>query len=246
MTLDEFVRRVDGFDGLGPTDKLRLFAWFLQRQQGMERFQISDLANCFDEIHVNKPANINQLATQLVGKDLLKDRQGLRSAKSLLDRCDAQYGQQARTVALHEMLASLPLQLPAQAESEYLDEALKCLRATAYRAAIVMTWNVAYDHLLTVIVRRELQRFNQALSQPNVLGGKKSAITTREDFQKWKEFEVLEACRLAGITSKEVAKVLTEKLDKRNSAAHPSGSSFDQIMAEAFITDLVKNAILKL
>jgi hypothetical protein len=246
MTLDEFIRQVEGFDERGPTEKIRLFAWYLQRHRHMDRFQTSEIGSCFDEVHISKPANLSQLITQLLNKDLLKDKSGLRASKSLLDKHDVRYGDSARTIALHEVLSRLPSQLSVSAESEYLEEALKCLRATAYRAAIVMAWNVAYDHLLTVIMTRELQRYNQAVGQPNVLGGKKSPVSSREDFQKWKESEVLEVCRLSGITSKEVAKVLAEKLEKRNSAAHPSGSTFDQIMAEAFITDLVKNAVLKL
>jgi hypothetical protein len=40
--------------------------------------------------------------------------------------------------------------------------------------------------------------------------------------------------------------MLDEKLDKRNSAAHPSDLVFGQAQAEAFIDDIVQNVVLKL
>jgi hypothetical protein len=38
-----------------------------------------------------------------------------------------------------------------EAERLFLTEAISCLRAKAFRATIVMTWNLAYDHLLNWI-----------------------------------------------------------------------------------------------
>src|SRR5262249_39774384 len=127
---------------------------------------------------------------------------------------------------------------------EYLQEALTCFRNRAFRAAVVMTWNVTYDHLVTTLVAKHLQAFNQQLA--GMFGGKKKSVGSRDDFQRLKESEVVEVANAAGLISKEVAKVLGEKLDKRNSAAHPSGSKIDKLQAEAYISDLINNAMLKL
>ena len=246
MKLQEFVGAVENYDRLGPTDKVRVFAWHIHRHQGQDRFQTGDFTRCFELLHEHTPPNLSQLVSQLGGKDFIKDAKGYRVAKPLLDKFDALYGQRAQTVHVHKLLAELPSKLSSAAQGEYLEEALKCFRVEAYRAAVVMTWNVAYDHLLSVISDKRLTEFNAALKLPYVFGGKKPAVTAREDFQKWQENDVLEACRLGSLTSKEVSKVLKEKLDKRNSAAHPSGSTFDQMQAEAYISDLIQNAVLKI
>ena len=126
---------------------------------------------------------------------------------------------------------------------EYLEEALVCFRHAAFRASIVMTWNVTYAHLVTIVVANHLVRFNTQMS--TMFGGRKKPVASVEDFQKLKESEVIDVCNAAGLVSKEVAKVLVDKLDKRNTAAHPSGASVDKLQAEAFISDLVKNALLQ-
>ena len=246
MKLEDFVRAVEKYDQLGPTDKIRVFAWHLHRHRGLERFRTSHLTQCFEDLHEHRPANLAQLVTQLDGKDFIKDPKGYRAARPLLDKFDALHGKRVQTVHVHKLLEELPAKLNSAAKSDYLAEALKCFRVEAYRAAIVMTWNVAYDHLLTTIIDKRLADFNAALKLPNVFGGKKPAVTAREDFQRWQEADVLEACRLGGLTSKEVSKVLKDKLEKRNSAAHPSGSTVDQMQAEAYISDLINNAVLKI
>jgi hypothetical protein len=73
-----------------------------------------------------------------------------------------------------------------------------------------------------------------------------STISKKEDFAELKESQVLQVAKSAGIVSSNVHKVLKEKLEKRNMAAHPSGIHFTQLTAEEFITDLVENAVVKL
>jgi hypothetical protein len=48
------------------------------------------------------------------------------------------------------------------------------------------------------------------------------------------------------VFSKHVNKVLEDRLEKRNSAAHPSGAVVTKMNAEDYITDLVNNALLTL
>ena len=57
-----------------------------------------------------------------------------------------------------------------------MTEALTCYRDRAFRATIVMTWNLAYDHLLNWIMANHLARFNAAISvrYPKWLFRKKS------------------------------------------------------------------------
>ena len=152
------------------------------------------------------------------------------------------------TVLVDQLLSSLPAEANqgAPGSRTTMNEALAiCFRHKAFRAAIeLMTWNVAYDHLLSVVVATKLAAFNMAQAS-TMFGGKKKPIATREDFQRMQESDVIDVCNAGRLVSKEVAKVLNDKLEKRNSAAHPSGSTFNKLQAEEFITDLVNNAILK-
>jgi len=143
------------------------------------------------------------------------------------------------------VLRELPSKLIVPVEKAYLDEALRCFRHDAVRAAIVMTWNLAYAHLCNVILVKHLPAFNTQLplSFPRA---EISTIATRDDFEALKESQVLQVAKSANIISGSVHKILKEKLDRRNIAAHPSNVVIRPETAEEFILDLVQNVVLKL
>jgi hypothetical protein len=244
VTLGELVRRVEKFDETGPTDRVRLFAWYLLRQARQERFGVPDIAKCFDDLHLHRPTNVRQLVVQLQGRDFIKDRLGLRGAKEFLERFDGLYLERHETLEVEKLLVDLPARLPSSVQKMYLEEAVTCFRAKAFRAAVVMTWNVAYDHLVETIATKHLSAFNSHAPAAGV--GKVKLIANRLDFQRWQESDVIKVANTAAIITKEVAKVFAEKLGKRNSAAHPSGSTFNKLQTEEFISDLIENAMLKL
>jgi hypothetical protein len=94
-------------------------------------------------------------------KELLRDKGGYCLEHSLRERMTAKYGQRKITVQVTKMLTDLPARVPDVAEREFLDEALICYRSGAFRAAIVMTWNLAFDHLLNFILKHHLAGFNK-------------------------------------------------------------------------------------
>jgi hypothetical protein len=71
-------------------------------------------------------------------------------------------------------------------------------------------------------------------------------MNTYDDFSSLKEFVVIDICKRENIINHNVAKILFEKLDKRNAAAHPSTVKIGQLQAENFIDELVKNVVLAL
>ena len=107
-----------------------------------------------------------------------------------------------------------------------------------------MTWNLAFDHLCSVILSKHLAAFNTQLTK-TYPKAKPSSIAARDDFGAFKESEVLQVAKSANIISNSIHKVLKEKLDRRNVAAHPSGVSIAPQTAEEFIIDLVNNVVLK-
>jgi hypothetical protein len=130
-------------------------------------------------------------------------------------------------------------------EKTYLDEAFKCYSCGAYRAAIVMCWNLAFYHLCNFILYPpKLAKFNQELQNryPKAL----KAISTLDDFSRVKESDILELCNAANLISKNQHKILKAKLDIRNTAAHPSSIVISELTVEEFIKDLIENVVLKL
>ncbi|MGB2714438.1 MAG: hypothetical protein WBC51_09690 [Vicinamibacterales bacterium] len=221
-------------------------AWHVHVHQGRDRFSVADLKECYDTLHAVQPSNISQLLAALANKstrEVLRDGRGYYLERKLREKLDARYGNRAATIVVHELLRQLPAKLSDAAERDFLDEAIRCFRTQAFRAAIVMSWNLAYDHLCVHIIKNRLSDFNTALPKRV---GKATPITTQDELTELKESQVLDVCRTAHITSGNVGKVLAEKLTKRNLAAHPSGISFNQLQAEEYITDLVNNAVLKI
>jgi hypothetical protein len=110
-----------------------------------------------------------------------------------------------------------------------------------------MAWNLAFDHLLTWILSdsNRTATFNSGMHKrfPKKLG---LVIAGKEDFEELKESEVLQVCASASLFSKNMGRILEEKLKKRNMAAHPSSVEVQRSQAEDVITDLTNNIILKL
>jgi hypothetical protein len=146
-----------------------------------------------------------------------------------------------------KLLADLPARVPNLAQKTFLDEALKCYRVQAFRACIVMTWNLAYDHVQNWLLAdpARLSRFNAAIAKRN---SKKAAlvVTQYDDFEDLKEREVIDICNIANLINSSVYKILVAKLDRRNMAAHPSSIIVVQAQADDVVTDLVNNVVLSL
>jgi hypothetical protein len=233
-------------------DQIRYFAWYIHRDQGKHTFSSSDIAKCYDELALRKPTSIGPFLTQMCdgkAKQMLRTREGYRLERATLEQLDSKFGTRSITIQVTKLLEELPGRVPDIAEREFLKEALICYRHGAFRAAIVMSWNLAFDHLLHFVLRHHLSAFNS--QWPKVfpkqhLKARVQQIATRDDFSELKESEVLTICKSAAIITADIYRILDEKLGKRNSAAHPSTITIGQIQVEGVIDDLVNNVVLRL
>jgi hypothetical protein len=252
MELSQVIVSIENLPQWQHAEKIRFFAWYLHSHRAREHFSPADILACYDQIHLDKPANIHQSLAQMLSKrprDLLKGTDGYRLEKRIRDNFEAKYGRRQSAISIDKLLLELPNKIPNIGEREFLDEALRCFQAGAFRAAVVMCWNLAFDHLCNFILQHHLSSFNQQWPirfKKHHEQAKIPAVSKRDDFAEFKEFDVIDICRSAGFLSADVCKVLREKLDKRNSAAHPSGVVISQLQAEGFIDDLVRNVVLKL
>jgi hypothetical protein len=252
MKLAEFIPTVSGFSKWSHADKIRLFAWFLHSKRGRDRFKAADITACYAELHMTPPSSVSPFLTQMEkgkSKEVLRNAKGYALESSVREKYETKYGQRVMAVTVDKLLLDLPSQVPNLAERTFLDETIKCYRAGAFRATIVMAWNLAYHHLCDYVLRKHLAAFNAQWPKSFAkrhAGARVSAVVKHDDFAELKESEVIQICRTAAIISGDLFKVLNEKLDKRNSAAHPSNIVIHMQTAEEFILDLITNGVVKL
>jgi hypothetical protein len=248
--LEEFVSGISGFPSWKDADKIRFFCWFIHSKQGRERFSPADIRKCYDVLSLQKPTDVNPYLAQMLTrkpKEVLRDSRGYALEKRLKDSFEAKYGQREATAKADKLLLELSAKIPDLAERSFLNEAVICFRYKAFRAAIVMTWNLGYDHLCGYILNEagRLSDFNAQLPR-SFQRARIAVVNKRDDFGELKESEVLQVCRSANIITSDVFKILKEKLDKRNTAAHPSIVVIAPHTAEEYIIDLITNVVLKL
>jgi hypothetical protein len=250
MELQQFVAHVKGFAGLSHPEKITHFVWYLHAHGGQDRVDQSAVRECYVMSHVPAP-NLSKEFSRLLERRpavLLKDSRGYRLALHARSGLDEEYAIPETTVVVSRLLSDLSGKIPDDAERLFLSEALKCYRATAFRAAIVMTWNLAYDHVLNWLLGDvgRLSAFNARIA--GRIGAKRAAaltVATREEFEELKEGEVLDIAS-ALLPSTNIKRILDGELAKRNMAAHPSLIEIDRPQADEAIFSLVSNVVLKL
>ena len=163
---------------------------------------------------------------------------------------DRLYKEHDITLSVRQMVKDLITQIPELEEKDIFDEAMICLRHNAGRAAEIMVWNISMYHLYRFILKHHLDDFNNRIPTRYPKKWKASdmpLIKKYDDFgDEMSEREVLEVASSAGIINGDIFKVCKNRLDQRNSAAHPSTLRVTQVQAEGFIDDLIRNVVLQL
>jgi hypothetical protein len=247
--LRSFVAGVAGFAHLGHANYVRLFAWLQHFLYNRDRFTTGDINWCYKALSY-QPGNTSDYLSRMIGKELLKDSRGYYCEGRFKADYDDRYGEHEITLNVRQMVKDLVTLLPDLAEQDIMKEALICLRHNAGRAAVVMVWNVAFYHLCQYVLTHKLPEFNNRLPIRYPKKWKAAdmpLIQNYDDFgDEMSEREVVEVCNSAGIVTGAMYKVYVEKLNARNSAAHPSTSHITQVQAEGFIDGLIRNTVLLL
>lgn len=216
----------------------------------MVQLRPRDLRACYEKLHLAAPPSLGGYLENLRRrKEILKNSSGYRLEGRVREVFNERYGARTITVQVTKLLVDLPARISDLRDRTYLDEALICYKNGAFRAAVVMTWNLAYHHLCDLILRRRLTEFNQHWRNTHPGHHKKGlrTIAEMEDLAEGlKESEVISICRAGSIITKDIYAILTEKLRRRNAAAHPSDVTISQLEAEEFIHNIVENVVLKL
>jgi hypothetical protein len=120
-----------------------------------------DIKQCYDGLHEQAPGSFSGYFKNLVSQQiLLKSKAGYRLAGPVRDALAAEFAPSGHRIAVTNLLRDLPARIPDLAERTFLDETLTCYEHTAFRASVVMAWNLAYHHLCDFVIRNRLADFN--------------------------------------------------------------------------------------
>lgn len=246
--LHEFTGSVSGFHSKSAVDQLLLLGWFIEAVEGKPCFTPLDIRTAFQKAGI-EPPNVSQYLDRLKNKkppQVVKSGSGFRLAGTVRRSMDSKVGGNPSIIAVSKLLSELPAKVPNVAERDFLNEALSCYKVKAYRAAIVMAWNLAYDHLMGWLLAdaARLDQLNDRIKKrfPKLT----VVVAVRDDFDELKESQLIEACRTARLLNKNMVEILESKLKRRNTVAHPSTVVVTQAQADDTITDLVNNVVLAL
>lgn len=136
--------------------------------------------------------------------------------------------------AITESLKKIPDGLPQLTDSQLhlVSETIRCLESGAYRAAIVMAWNFAFDYVRDWSFKNHLPVFNQTLTTKYLTkrGGQQQAVYA--PIQQYSDFwennpypgerVVIDTCNDANIITGKAYDSLVVYLRRRNDYAHPN------------------------
>jgi hypothetical protein len=251
MKLKAFTQVVPRFASLSHPEKILHFGWFLHNYREETHFDLASIRACYKELSMQE-SNLSDQLSRLLAKRprvLLKEGSGYRLEHSALERLNKKYGRHETTIEVSQLMQDLIGKISDESEKLFLSEAIKCYNVRAFRAAIVMAWNLAYDHLLKWILidSVRLASFNAKIAGRVGHKRRELVIATREDFEDLKEQEVLDICGAASLfASNNTKRILDTQLTKRNLAAHPSLVTIGGAQADDAISSLVNNVVLVL
>jgi hypothetical protein len=251
--LKAFIAGVSGFAEMGHADKVRLFAWLQHFLRKKDMFVTKDINWCYEKL-LYKPGNSSQnlINMEKAGELLGSATSGYRCEGKFTAKYDDLYKEHDVAINVRQLVKDLEKVIPDIGEKDIFQEALICLRHDAGRAAEIMVWNIAMYHLYQFILTHHLKGFNDRIPIRFQNKNKWSAanmplIKKYDDFgDEMSEREVIDVASSAGIINDDVYKTYKNRLDQRNSAAHPSTLRVTQVQAEGFIDDLIRNAVLQL
>ncbi len=244
--LKSFVERFDGFSRWSGTKQVDYFAYFLLEDIEVESVTSKQIKECFDllslKFYARTAVYLSEHAKKKTGR-YVKSKTGYKLEMGTHNKIRQEVDDEPVKVQVSKQLSTMVQKVKDSQEKAFLREALNCYQVQAYRAAIILVWILAVDHLQKYIFGVKLNEFNAALAKSPEKKVKK--IVNYDDFSDLSESKFIEVARSAKIISNDVRKIMDEKLGTRNSAAHPSGIVFSGHKTTEFALDMINNILLK-
>jgi hypothetical protein len=215
---------------------------------GRERQEFLKLMATMSEAAAADPAFNWQVAPSGTGRFF---REFIDLIRRIYERMDTDLASQ-RVLLLDqgvvtERLRQLQNTITGEENQIIFADTLRCLETGAYRAAIVMGWNLAYEHLRQWIFRskrKRLKAFNAELtSRKRNASDNFDPVREYTDFHDLKESMTVDVAFKAKLFDKQKWQVLTAALNDRNHFAHPSSRKTTGASATGYIENLIFNIL---
>jgi len=258
MTPFEFLNQIDRLEDLSSKSLVLFIAYYLRTNKGVLQLSLTNIKKCFQDASLKCPSNLKQIALILSkGKNspLLKigstkpsfslSIYGVREVESYLTsdkQSSATIEDYLKTAIPY--LKKIISKVQEDNKRKFLSEAIDSLSIRAKRATVIMTWCATIHHLYDYIMAKKLSDFNSALSRRRDRLNR-IQISSKDDFSDIKDSILIEVCKSARVISNDARKILGEKLDIRNTCAHPSDVEIHDSKVVNFIEDIVDNVIVK-
>lgn len=242
-----FYESISDNGTLSDREMVACFVYYLTEEKGLVATATSINA-CFTEADLRPPKRTAAYLSEGLNSKtplFVKTDRGYKLHRRKREEVATRLGARRPALETKSELWQLQEKFPAGSKKVFLAEVIKCVEIGANRAAIVMCWLLAIDHLYDVVLKSHLPAFNAELAKVSDKRVRVAAIKTKDDFSDIPESKFIELLRSAGTISNDVRKILDTKLGVRNSAAHPSGVSIKASKLVDFVDDLIENVILK-
>lgn len=246
--VNRFYNSIDNPITQSQSSLIELFVYFLTVELDQDSATAKEVDQCFTDCDLTPPkATGARLSEGFKARPqkFVKSGTGYKLQRHMREALSQKLGAETTTSQTSATLRSLEHKMPAGSAKEFLAETLDCFEAGANRATIVMAWILTLHHLSDYIFKHKLADFNAALAKNTDKRVKVGAVTQRDDFSDIPEGKFIEFCRSSNIISNDVRKILLQKLDIRNSCAHPSAVKIKRTKVIDFVEDLVENVVLK-
>jgi len=227
---------------------IELFVYFLTVELGKPSATPKLVNECFQSCDLVAPAGTAaRLSDGLKTKPpkYIKSDGGYKLYRHNREQISKKLGAEITVTQTSAVLRGLESNLSEGPSKDFLSETINCFEVGANRATVLMAWIHTIDHLYSHILKHKLHEFNEVLAKNTNKRVKIKNVVERDDFNEIHEGNFLELCRTANIISKDVRKILDQKLGTRNSCAHPSGVVIGNAKVVDFVEDLMVNVVMK-
>ncbi len=245
---NRFYNSISGASDLSQFALIEMFVYYLTVELGKELATAKEINACFETCDLSPPANTSARLSAGAKKKpptYIKMSNGYKLHRHARENAAKQLGAETIITETSSMLRALEGKVTNSNTKDFLSEALNCFEVGANRGTIILTWLLVVDHLQSYILKHKLSEFNAVLAANTDKRIKIKAVNCIDDFNDIPEGKFIEFCRIAKIISNDVRKILDQKLQTRNSSAHPSGVVIGKAKVIDFVEDLVTNILLK-
>lgn len=237
LTADTFVAGIAEFDEIPTATQTDLLTWYLVHHGGTSAVTASALASLREALHLARQSRLPQYLSEQTRRrgsrpgKYVRTKSGYTLERGYSKSLEGKYLGRPAAKNVSAGLRGTLAAISDSAVKAYLEEAIGCFEQNFLRAAVVLTWCVAYGVFRSWLFRNHLASLNAAMAAWKT----PVAIHALDDFQDLKEGVVIDTARKINAISREQAKTLKSLLDQRNSYAHPTLKPISPSVAEAYI-----------